>query len=714
MHNDMKGRSAPSRLGSIWEWLHEAYHLSVRPRYDFDGDNLRVVLFWLILAFLLLCVRGWLDSIPAANDREVALSLLMFLIPFFGAGFALGQIDRRSRLFQLGSKTYQPLTSRWLNWLAEHNPVIKRRMLWFLKGADPLYRAIFWIAYGILLWGWGNVFWLFLQVFVTHDLVNAPPDWMAHDLFYVQLEVGWLLGVGEISRALLQSDGDSRSHTDSLLRQTGEAAKQTLGLLKSSSATALICVSVILAGNIVIGLYADGQWFNLAGVHGVDVLLAVTYSILDGAALATVVWLWRQRARIEEKQRTSALSFGLRWLGRGWLMWPFVTWAILYGFREPAGRPLHYTVGSLYDIVGLVVVGVMIQGLLFVTHDTCGSHPPFNRLDEYEKRLAVLLLSGRSNAQIAAELGKTEKTLEADLTRLYDKTEIWGLNAGKKRTEFVEFYRRSIETYVQQEKERGKIRLYTGCAALAIEENRIRASRLFNGTSGEMHELTVWKTGIRDILALSDWLSKAACANVVVSSLHVQNRRRALYLLAEPDRWVEVVNSEQAWEAAQLSRELQQGHLIGKTQKIGSASPVAVLLAARREWVRQRDRMLQLMLHEADGDRRLLEIIHGMGYIADGDSIDNSRQRKASPQGKRRAVQADTATSLNGRERILQNRAKAYRAMQEWLSNGSKGAEYVVWNARMELVRHLDKEIGETESKIEAAMTGRFEAEAAA
>lgn len=706
MDDEIGKRATQPRMVRIWERLHATYHLSVRPSYDFDGDNLRVVLFWLILAFLLISAKGWLTLIPAVNDREVALSLLMFLVPLFGAGFALGQIDRRSRLFQFGSKTYKPLTPRWLNWLAEHNPIIKRRMLSFLRRADPLYRAIFWIAYGILLWGWGNVFWLFLQVFVTHDLVNAPPDWMAHDLFYVQLEVGWLLGVGEISKVLLHESGNGRSQTSSFLRLTTEAALQTVRLLKSSGATALICVGVILAGNVVIGLYADGQWFNLAGVDGVDVLLAVTYGILDGAALATVIWLWRQRARIKEKQRTSALSFGLRWLGRGWLMWPFVTWAILYGFREPAGRPLHYTVGSLYDIVGLVVVGVMIQGLLFVTHDTCGSHPQLNRLDEYEKRLAVLLLSGRSNAQIAAELGKTEKTLEADLTRLYDKTEIWGLNAGKKRTEFVEFYRRPIEAYVQREGGRGEIRLYTGCAALAIEEDRIRASRLYSDASGEMHELTVWKTGIRDILVLSDWLSKVACTNVVVKGRDDQHQRRACYLLGEPGRWVEVVNSEQAWDAAQLSRELQQGRLTGRTQKTGSASPVAVLLAARRELVRQRDRMLQCMLHEAGGDQKLLEIIRGMEYIADGDSGNESGKGKAGLQEKRNAVQTDIATSMNGRERVLQNRAKAYSAMQEWLNSGPTGAEYVVWNARMGLVRHLDKEIWEMESKIEAAMPG--------
>lgn len=275
MDNEMGRRSAQSWFGRIWERLHATYHLSVRPSYDFDGDNLRVVLFWLILAFLLLCIRGWLDLIPAVNDREVALSLLMFLIPLFGAGFALGQINRRSRLFQLRSKTYRPLTPRWLNWLAEHNSIIKRRVLSFLRRADPLYRAIFWIAYGILLWGWGNVFWLFLQVFVTHDLVNAPPDWMAHDLFYIQLEVGWLLGVGEISRALLQSGGDSRPQTSSFLRLTTEAALQTVRLFKSSGATALICVGVILAGNVVIGLYADGRWFNLAGVNVVDLLLAI-------------------------------------------------------------------------------------------------------------------------------------------------------------------------------------------------------------------------------------------------------------------------------------------------------------------------------------------------------------------------------------------------------------------------------------------------------
>lgn len=702
MNKEQRKRSAQSWPDQIWTWLHATYKLSVRPAYDVEGDNLRVVLFWLMLAFILICVRGWLALIPAVNDREVTISVLMFLIPLFGAGFALGQIDRRSRTFQLRSKTYDPLTSRWLNWLAEHNPIIKRRMLIFLKQADPMYRAIFWVAYGILIWGWGNIFWLFLQVFVTHDLVNAPPDWMAHDLFYIQLEVGWLLGVGELGKALSNDAGDLKLQTDSFLRLMAEATLQMVKLIKSLGATGWICMGVIFVGNIVIGSYVDGQWFNLAGMNGVDVLLAVAYGILDGAALATVIWLWRHRARIEEKQRTSALSFGLRWLGWGWLAWPFITWAILYGFREPAGRPLHYTVGSLYDIVGIVAVGAMIQGLFLVTRDTCGSHPSFSRFTESERHLAALML-GRTNAQIAAELGKAAKTLERELTELYNKAEIWGCDGAEKRTQFLAVYRRQIEAYIRQQT--GSTGLYDSCAALVIEKNTIQASRLVSKTSSTTCENALWRTDIRDILALSDWLSQVGCTNVVVSDLNGQQWRWISHLLAEEGRWLERIDGEPSSDTERLCRALQQGRLGDKTTKISPASPVAALVAARRELVRQRERVLRYMLEEAGGDGTLQDIIRGMAYVADADSAGKLRDGEsvAALQGQQNTAQAQITSLANGRERILYRRAEAYGAMREWL-NGTAGAERAVWDARMAQVSYLDEKITEKENQIAGAL----------
>lgn len=703
MDHEKGKRLAQSWPGRIWAWLHATYKLSVRPAYDFEGDNLRVVLFWLMLAFILICVRGWLALIPAVNDREVTLSLLMFLIPFFAAGFALGQIDRRSRTFQLHSKTYEPLTSPWLNWLAEHNPIIKRRMLSFLRQADPMYRAIFWIAYGILIWGWGNIFWLFLQVFVTHDLVNAPPDWMAHDLFYIQLEVGWLLGVGEIGKFLSDDASDLKSQTGSFLRMMAEAALQTVRLIKSLGATALICMGAIFVGNMVIVSYSDGRWFNLAGVDRVDVLLAVAYGILDGAALATVIWLWTHRPRIEEKQRTSALSFGLRWLGWGWLVWPFITWAILYGFREPAGRPLHYTVGSLYDIVGIVAVGVMIQGLFLVTCDTCGSHPSFSRFTESERHLAALLLSDRTNAQIAVELGKAAKTLEGELTRLYNKAEIWGFDGAKKRTQFLAVYRRQIEACVRQQT--GSADLYDSCAAVVIEDDAIRASRLVSKASSATCENTLWRTDVRDILALSDWLSQVECTNVVVSDLSGQQWKRVSHLLAETGRWLECIDSEPTGDTEHLCYALRRGRLGGKTIKITSESPVAALVAARRELVRQRDRVLRYMLEEAGEEGTLHDIIRGMAYVADADSRGQLRDGKsvAALQGQYNTAEAQITSLANGRERILYRRAEAYGAMREWL-NEATGAQRAVWDARMAQVSYLDEKITEKENQIAGAL----------
>ncbi|MDW8319625.1 MAG: hypothetical protein RMN53_17505 [Anaerolineae bacterium] len=695
---------SPPLRERLWQALHRFYRLTVRPAHDFEGDHLRVVLFWLALSFVFLSARPWQGLVPAANDREAALSVLMFLIAFLGAGYALARVQRRSRLYQLAAGADASRWPPWLRWLGDHTPLLDRSMLGFLRQADPLYRAVFWIAYGIWFWGVGNLFWLFLQMFVTRDLVSAPPDWMLHDLFYIQLEVGWLLAVGEISKALAGSEAADRSPQTVRFRRTVlEAAQATARLVRSLGWIAAVIVSGVLAGNLAIVSYNDGRWLNPAGSTAVDWALAASYGLLDGAALVAVVWLWRQREQVVARQRTAALGFGLQWLGAAWIVWPFVTWAILFGFHAPADHPLHYTVGSWYDVVGILTVGAMLQGLLFLTYDVCGSHPPFSRFSEPEKRLAALLLSNRSNADIARELGKSLKTLEGDLTKLYAAAEIWGPDGARKRREFVEIYRSSIEAYLRQRHEGAAPP--EGCAALRIEPGQIIAARTAANGGPQAVQTTCWKADPRDLLALSDWLLQGGCARVVLSDGGSGRWRAIGGLLAEAGRSLELLAGGQAQHPEQLCLDLRQGRLDGRTVRLDAASPAAALLAARRDLVRQRSQMLHRWREEAGKDQALRDALHGLEFLADADH----RPRPRSRNGSRSAAQGrpgedGSAAALNGRERILRARTEAVAALRAWLKGQPSHEAQAVWDARLTLLVQLDAQITDKEQQIVAAL----------
>lgn len=700
MDDELKPPPSPSPWERLWQALHRIYRLSVRPAHDFEGDHLRVVLFWLALSFIFLSARPWQGLVPAAHDREAALSVLMFLVPFLGAGYALARLQRRSRLFLLAAGADTARWPPWLRWLGDHAPLLDRSMLAFLRQADPLYRAVFWIAYGLWFWGVGNLFWLFLQVFVTRDLVNAPPDWMLHDLFYIQLEVGWLLAVGEISQALAEPGAADRPPVTVRFRRTVlEAAQATLRLVRSAGWTGLLIVGGMLAGNLAIASYADGRWFNPVGNTAVDWTLAVSYGLLDGAALVAVVWLWRQRERIAARQRTAALSFGLRWLGAAWTVWPFLAWAILFGFRAPADHPLHYTVGSWYDIVAIATVGAMLQGLLFLAYDVCGSHPSFNRFSEHEKRLAALLLSNRSNADIARELGRSLRTLEGELTKLYATAEIWGPDGARKRREFVAIYRPSIEAYLQQRSEAPA--LHHRCAVVAAAGQHVVAARLAIHGTRTAAQRTAWDVAPRDVLALSDWLAEGGCARILLSDRSGRHWQRISQLLAEPGRSVEVLQgspAEQEQDAAQLCLDLHRGRLEGKTARVDTPSPAAALIAARRDLVRQRSHLLHRWQEEASQDPALRDALRGLAYLADGDI------RPALRNGSRSRSGEEGAAALNGQAHALMRRARAATALRTRLSQLPSGEAQAVWEARLALLAQLDAQISEKEQQIVAAL----------
>lgn len=195
------------------------------------------------------------------------------------------------------------------------------------------------------------------------------------------------------------------------------------------------------------------------------------------------------------------------------------------------------------------------------------------------------------------------------------------------------------------------------------------------------------------------------CTNIVVSDLNGQQWKRVSHLLAEEGRWLERVDGESARDAEHLCRALQRGGLSGKTIKITSESPVAALVAARRELVRQRDRALRYMLEEAGEDGALQDIIRGMAYLAGADSADQvwKGANVAVLQGQQNTTQAQIASQANGRERILNKRARTYGAMREWL-NGTTGAQWAVWDARMAQISYLDEKITEKENQIAGAL----------
>lgn len=702
MDDESTPHLSPSRWERLWQALHRRYRLSVRPAHDFEGDHLRVVLFWLALSFVFLSARPWQGLVPAANDREAALSVLMFLVPFLGAGYALARLQRRSRLFLLSAGADAAAWPPWLRWLGDHTPLLDRATLAFLRQADPLYRAVFWIAYGLWFWGVGNLFWLFLQVFVTRDLVNAPPDWMLHDLFYIQLEVGWLLAVGEISQALAEpSAADRPPATVRFRRSVLEAAQATLRLVRSMGWIGLLIVGGMLAGNLAIASYVDGRWFNPVGNMAVDWTLAVSYGLLDGAGLVAVIWLWRQREQIAARQRTAALSFGLRWLGAAWTVWPFLACAILFGFRAEADHPLHYTVGSWYDIVAIATVGAMLQGLLFLTYDVCGSHPSFSRFSEHEKRLAALLLSNRSNADIARELDKSLKTLEGDLTRLYATAEIWGPDGARKRREFVAIYRPSIEAYLRQ---RGEAPApHHRCAVVAVAGQHVVAARLAVHGTRPAAQRTTWGSAPRDLLALSDWLAEGGCARVALSDRSGRQWPRLSQLLAEPGRSLEVLSdgpTEPEGDAGQLCLDLHRGRLDGRTDRVDTPSPAAALIAARRDLVRQRSHLLQRWREEAGKDSTLRDALHGLEYLADEDARPAPRN---GGQG-RPEEEGPGAPALNGQAHVLRRRAQAATALRTRLKQLPSGEAQAVWEARLALLAQLDAQISDKEQQIVAAL----------